>query len=212
MSFDAVLFDLDGTLLDSIELILASYHHTLKAHGLPPRSDADILAGLGTTLNAQFHRWGYGDRLEELTSTYVRYNLEVHDEHVRAFPGVSEIVHELAEASVPMGLVTSKRRLGGEQGVRALGLAGRFTAEVYGDEVTRPKPDPEPVHKALAELGLPASSRVTFVGDAIHDLEAGRAAGVHTIAVSWGSGRREELSGADELVDEAARLRTLLLG
>ena len=210
--FDAVLFDLDGTLLDSIELILVSYRHTLAHHGLPTRSDADILSGLGTTLDAQFRRWGYGDRLAELTGTYIEHNLRMHDELVRPFPGTDDLVHELRAAGVPLALVTSKRRRGGEQGLRRLGIAGCFGAEIYGDEVARPKPAPDPVLDAVRGLGVEPSTRVAFVGDAIHDVESGQAAGIHTVAVSWGSGRREELEGADLVVDDVGALRRALLG
>lgn len=209
--FDAVLFDLDGTLLDSIELILASYRHTLAAHGLPPRSDEDVLAGLGTTLEDQFRRWGHEVELEALAATYVAHNHALHDALARPFAGVTEVVHELHGAGVPLGLVTSKRRLGGQRGLRSLGLEGRFAVEVYGDEVARPKPHPEPVLRALAGLGLAPSARVTFVGDAIHDVDAGRAAGVHTIAVTWGSGRPDELAAADLVVHDAAGLARALL-
>lgn len=97
-------------------------------------------------------------------------------------------------------------------GLRALGLDACFDVEIYGDEVTRPKPDPDPVMRALQGLGMPASTRVTFVGDAIHDVEAGRAAAIHTIGVTWGAGRREDLEPADAVVDDAAGLRSLLLG
>lgn len=142
--FDAVLFDLDGTLLDSIALILESYHHTLAAHRLPVHTDEDILSGLGTTLEDQFRRWGYEDRLDVLVHTYVEHNLRVHDALVRPYDGVNEVVRALHAAGVPLGLVTSKRRRGGEQGLRALGLDGLFAVEIYGDEVARPKPDPIP--------------------------------------------------------------------
>jgi pyrophosphatase PpaX len=205
------LFDLDGTLLDSIELILVSYRHTLATHGLPPRSDDDILSGLGTTLDDQFRRWGHDELLDELVATYIAHNLEVHDRHVRPYPGVGALVHELRGRGVRLGLVTSKRRRGGRQGLRALGLDDCFEVEIYGDEVTRPKPAPEPVLAALAGLGVEPSPRVSFVGDAIHDVEAGRAAGVHTTAVSWGAGKREQLRAADALVDEVTALRELLL-
>ncbi len=209
--FDAVLFDLDGTLLDSIALILESYRHTLAAHGLPPRSDEDVLAGLGTTLEDQFRRWGYEDELEALAATYVAHNHALHAALARPFDGVTEVVHALYGAGVPLGLVTSKRRKGGQRGLQSLGIDGLFAVEIYGDEVARPKPHPEPVLRALEGLGMAPSRRVTFVGDAIHDVEAGRAAGVHTIAVTWGSGRADELALADALVHDAAALRRALL-
>ena len=209
--FDAVLWDLDGTLLDSLALILDSYRHTLAAHDLPPRTDADVLSGLGTTLEDQFARWGYAADSEALIATFVQYNLSAHDALVKPCAGVIEIVEELSARGVPQALVTSKRRRGGEMGVRALGLVGRFSVEIFGDEVQHPKPHPDPVLRALRGLDLPASERVTFVGDARHDVQAGRAAGVHTIGVTWGAGQAPELRSADAVVEEAAALRALLL-
>ncbi len=203
--FDAVLFDLDGTLLDSIALILESYRYTLAAHGLPPHSDEDVLSGLGTTLEHQLTRWGCQD-VDGLIATYIEHNLVVHDELVRPYEGVSEIVLALRERGTPLGLVTSKRRRGGEQGLRALGLDGCFDALVFGDEVARPKPDPDPVERALAQLGLAPSLRVTFVGDSSHDVHAGRDAGVHTIGVTWGAGTAGEVADANLVVDDAAGL------
>jgi len=210
--FDAVLFDLDGTLLDSIALILESYRHTLAAHELPPHSDEDVLSGLGTTLGAQFRRWGYDADADALIETYIEHNLRVHDELVKPYPGVNKVVLWLRERGVPLGLVTSKRRRGGEQGVRALGLEGCFEVMIFGDEVSRPKPDPEPVELALRGLGLAASPRITFVGDAIHDVESGLAAGIHTIAVTWGAGKRPALDEAHVVVESAAELSRALDG
>ena len=115
-------------------------------------------------------------RVDELVQTYVEFNLREHDRFAKAYPGVDTIVRDLRAAGMPLGLVTSKRRRGGEMGLRSLGLADAFDVEIYGDEVDRPKPDPDPVRRALRGLGLDASERVTFVGDAIHDVEAGQAA------------------------------------
>lgn len=207
--FDAVLFDLDGTLLDSIDLILVSYRHTLAAHGLAPRTDQDVLSGLGTRLEDQFRRWGCDD-IEALIATFVEYNLSVHDEWVRPYPGVSEIVRTLRARGTPLAVVTSKRRRGAGQGLRALGLETCFDALVCGDDVSRPKPDPEPVDRALGLLGVAPSTRVTFVGDSTHDVHSGRAAGVHTIAATWGAGTREELGDADVVVDDADGLALAL--
>jgi len=207
--FDAVLFDLDGTLLDSIELILVSYRHTLAVHGLAPRTDQDVLSGLGTTLEDQFRRWGCDD-IEALIATFTEYNLSVHDALVRPYPGVSEVVLALRARHTPLALVTSKRRLATGKGLRALGLEPCFDALVCGDDGICPKPDPEPVERALELLGVEPSTRVTFVGDSTHDVHAGRAAGVHTIAVTWGAGTRAELGVADVVVDGADGLARAL--
>lgn len=210
--FDAVLFDLDGTLLDSLQLIIDSYRHTLLAHGLAPRTDADILAGLGTPLEVSLGRFAEtpGD-VEALVATYIAHNLEVHDALVQPYPGVCDLVHALADAGTPLAIVTSKRRRGTEMGLLALGLESRFEVLVCADDVERPKPHPEPVLRALRALSV-EPARAVFVGDAVHDLHSGRAAGVHTVAVTWGAGREDDLRAAEpsEIARDADELRALL--
>jgi pyrophosphatase PpaX len=108
---DTILFDLDGTLIDSVRLILDSYHHTLASHGLPPRTDEEWLRGVGTPLSAQFAEWG-GDpiTLEALIATYREYNLKHHDRMVTVYPGIVQTVGALKAAGLATGLVTSIAR------------------------------------------------------------------------------------------------------
>ena len=94
-----VLFDIDGTLIDSVRLILDSYHHTLAAHGFPPRSDEEWLRGVGTPLSVQLAEWS-DDRgtLEALIATYREYNLAHHDRMVTVYPGVVDSVEAIRAA------------------------------------------------------------------------------------------------------------------
>jgi pyrophosphatase PpaX len=187
-----VLFDLDGTIIDSVRLILDSYHHTLKTHGLPPRTDEEWLAGVGTPLRVQFAPWAESHGIDALIATYRDYNLSHHDASVTAYPGVVEMVHTLRTAGLRTGLVTSKNRSGAERGLRVVGLAGTMEAIVGADDVQHPKPHPEPVLLALDLLGVAAAESI-YVGDSIHDMQAGRAAGVRTGAVLWGPFDRPHL-------------------
>ena len=108
-----ILFDLDGTLIDSVRLILDSYHHTMRMHGLPARTDDDWLQGLGTPLTVQFADWGSDpETLQALIATYRTYNLEHHDRMVTVYPGIVEAVQAIRSAGVRTGLVTSKNRPG----------------------------------------------------------------------------------------------------
>jgi pyrophosphatase PpaX len=191
-----VLFDLDGTLIDSVRLILDSYHHTLAAHGLPPRSDEEWLRGVGTPLAVQFADWGHDPAtLEALIATYREYNLANHDRMVTVYPGVVAAVEAIRAAGVQTGLVTSKNRNGAMRGLAVARLERMMDVLVCADEVTNPKPHPEPVEKALALLGADPSTTV-YVGDSIHDMVSGRAAGVRTAAALWGPFSREHLAGA----------------
>jgi pyrophosphatase PpaX len=189
------LFDLDGTLIDSVRLILDSYHHTLAAHGLPPRSDDEWLRGVGTPLTAQFAEWRESGLLDALVATYREYNLAHHDRMVTVYPGVVAAVTAIRRAGRATGLVTSKNRSGALRGLTLAKLEQLMDVLVCADEVTNPKPHPEPVQKALALLGADAGKSV-YVGDSIHDMMSGRAAGVRTAAALWGPFGREHLEGA----------------
>ncbi len=191
-----VLFDLDGTLIDSIELILASYHHTLAEHGYPPVSDAEWLRGVGTPLRTQLGQWARTpEQLEHLVVTYRNYNLANHDRMVRPYPGVPEMVRAIRARGLRIGIVTSKNREGTRRGLRLVGLEDTIEVLVCADDVTRAKPDPEPVTRAVELLEAHPANTI-FVGDSIHDLHSGRGAGVLTGAVLWGPFARHELEPA----------------
>lgn len=191
-----VLFDLDGTLIDSIRLILDSYHHTLSQHQLPARTDDDWLKGIGTPLHVQFAEWRqHPERLQAMIATYREYNLKHHDRMVTVYPGVVDAVRELKAAGLATGLVTSKNRQGAIRGLRLAGLEALMDVLVCADEVTNPKPHPEPVEKAVALLGAEPATTV-YVGDSVHDMHSGRAAGVKTAAALWGPFGRSHLEGA----------------
>ena len=207
-----VLFDLDGTLIDSVRLILDSYHHTLAAHGLPPRTDDEWLAGVGTPLTAQFAAWGHDpDTLQALIATYREYNLKHHDRMVTVYPGVVDVVRTLKEEGVATGLVTSKNRTGAVRGLTLVRLEALMDVLVCADEVENPKPHPEPVEKAVRLLDADPEATV-YVGDSIHDMHSGRAAGVRTAAVLWGPFGRSHLEGAqpDHWLERPEDLLTLV--
>jgi pyrophosphatase PpaX len=187
------LFDLDGTLIDSIELILRSYRHTMMVHrGAAPPDDV-WMAGLGTPLWVQFRDWTEDEsEIRAMVDTYREYNLAHHDELVRPYAGVVERVRELKAKGGQIGLVTSKMRQGAMRGLAVAGLTDVFDVVVGADEVTHPKPHPEPVLRAIELLGADPAGTV-FIGDSRHDLECGRAAGVRTAAVLWGPFDRAHL-------------------
>src|SRR3954452_4742179 len=196
LTLRTVLFDLDGTLIDSVRLILDSYHHTLAAHGLPPRSDEHWLHGVGTPLTVQLAEWGHDPAtLNAMIATYREYNLANHDRMVTVYPGVAAAVEALRAAGLRTGLVTSKNRQGALRGLTLVKLESMMDMLVCADEVTNPKPHPEPVEKAMALLGADPETTV-YVGDSIHDMHSGRAAGVRTAAALWGPFSRSHLEYA----------------
>ena len=188
------LFDLDGTLLDSVRLILDSYHHTTRVHGLPQRSDAEWLAGLGTPLRVQFRETVRPDlSMEQLIATYRDFNLTNHDQMANAYPGVVEAVRAVHAKGFRLGLVTSKNQAGARRGLQLMGLEALFECVIGADDVVNPKPHAEPVLKAMAQMRVGAAETV-YIGDSVHDMESGRAAGVRTAGVLWGPFTREDLA------------------
>jgi pyrophosphatase PpaX len=189
----AVLFDLDGTLIDSVPLILDSFLHTFAVCGIPHPGDALLRHGLGIPLRSYFAQWtADADEMERMIAVYREYNLSNHDARVTAFPGVVEMVRLVRAGGLTTALVTSKNRSASERGLALAGLSGTMDTIVSCDDVERPKPDREPVDVALARLAAPAESAV-FVGDSLHDLASGRAAGVRTAAALWGPFTRADL-------------------
>ena len=213
MTIRTVLFDLDGTLIDSIALILASYHHTLAAHGHPPVADAEWLRGVGTPLKVQLGPWARSpEELAALVATYRSYNLEHHDRMVTVFPGVAELVRRLGGAGYRLGVVTSKTREGTRRGLALARIEEWFSVLVCADDVIHPKPHRQPVDHALQALAVEPATAL-FVGDSIHDLHSGRAAGVRTGAALWGPFPRSTLeSGSpDYWFETPTALQALLL-
>ena len=207
-----VLFDLDGTLIDSIQLIIDSYHHTLEAHGLPARTDQQWLDGIGTPLRVQFAEWAHDEaQMEAMIATYRDYNIFHHDRRVSVYPGVVEMVRAVRTAGCRTGLVTSKNRVGAFRGLRLAGLEEAMDVVIGADDVTNPKPHREPVDRAVAHLGADPATTV-YVGDSIHDMHSGRSAGVRTAAVLWGPFGRSDLEPAmpDFWLERPRDLLTLL--
>jgi len=187
------LFDLDGTLLDSVELILRSYKYMLKQYRGFEGTDEMWLRGLGTPLKSQLKQFTEDpEEVAAMIATYREYNFEHHDRLARPYDGVVEEVRRLHQLGKTLGIVTSKFREGTLKGLRLLKLEDCFDFIVPADEVVNPKPHPEPVLKALEISGAKPSEAV-FIGDSRHDMECGKAAGVKVAAVLWGPFDRAHL-------------------
>jgi pyrophosphatase PpaX len=206
----AILFDLDGTLVDTVPFVLASVRHTFQEEAHGP-TDAEWQAGMGTPLRDQLAQFAATPRdVERLFARYRAFWLEHHDEMTALFPGAAEVVRALRAAGHPLGIITAKLASGAERTLRHVGLWEAFDVVVGADTVARSKPDPLPVRHALGVLGRPAAEAV-MVGDAAHDLVAGRAAGTATVGVLWGAVGREVLAPhADHLLADMSELLPLL--
>jgi pyrophosphatase PpaX len=210
--YRGILFDLDGTLVDSLQLILSSYRHTMQQHlGVAP-PDEEWLETMGTPLREQLRPFAPGPRqLDEMLRTYIAHNEANHRRLLRTFPGMTETVRRLRSAGYRLGVVTSKIREHAIRELRACRLDGLFHGLVSASDVTRPKPDPEPIRLGLESIGV-AAGDCLMVGDSLFDLQAASAAGVDAAAALWGPFDRAQLAAAepDYWLEEVADLLILL--
>ncbi len=190
MSIRTILFDLDGTLIDTNELIIASFMHTFSTFKYSFTRE-EIIEFNGPPLVDTFRKID-PDRVDELVQTYREHNLREHDRYVKAFPYVHEVLDKLKEHGLKIGIVTTKMRGSVERGLDITNLNGYFDTIITLDDVSNPKPHPEPVVKAMEDLQATASSTI-MVGDNSHDIEAGQNAGVKTAGVAWSFKGKERL-------------------
>jgi pyrophosphatase PpaX len=192
----AVLFDLDGTLIDSIELLLSSARHAFEGWQRNAPTDEEWIRGIGTPLVEQLRGFaGSEDEVARLLQRYRDYQHIHHDRLTRCYDDVPAVVSQLAGRGHPMAIVTSKASVIAKRSLEWVGLHKFFPVVVGFDETARHKPDPDPVLAALERLGASAD-QAAFVGDSPHDVHAGNAAGVLTIAALWGPFDRETLAAA----------------
>ena len=208
----ALLFDLDGTLADSISLLLASFHHTFEAHHAPIPPDADWIAGIGTPLITQMRHFAPSeDEAQQMILTYRAFQRVHHDEMLHEFEGVAETLALLKSRHHPTALVTSKSNDLAHRALDWMHLTDYIDVIVGMDSTERHKPDPAPVHHALAALGATPGSAL-FLGDSPHDIAAGNAAGVTSVAALWGPFPRTVLVDAspDYLLEHIRELPALV--
>lgn len=213
MRFDAVFFDLDGTLIDSAACIVACFELACRAHDLPVPTRDRIRATMGIPLEVSIPAVAgeaglalAADRTQRVITTYREHYARLTPELIRVFPGVPEMLNALREARVPLAVVTSKRSGPAEMNLRHVNLLDRFAAIVGSDHVTNYKPHPETVHVAAARLGVTDLSRTLVVGDAPFDIEMGKAAGCVTCGAMWGAHEPDAMQGADVLAHGPAAI------
>ncbi|MCP3775808.1 pyrophosphatase PpaX [Paenibacillus sp. MZ04-78.2] len=179
-----VLFDLDGTIVDTNELIIQSFLHTFEGITAEPVTREHIVPNMGRPLIEQMVFFSGREQVDDLVQKYRAFNVVHHDELVREFPYVRETLAKLHAAGVKLGVVTSKIRQTTEMGLKLTGLYDYFGTIVTVDDVGKAKPDPEGIHRAVRELGGDLSS-VLMVGDSHYDIEAAHNAGIPSVAVAW---------------------------
>jgi pyrophosphatase PpaX len=207
---NTVLFDLDGTLIDTNELIISSFLHTLEYYYPNKYKRDDVLPFLGPTLRETFEPMDH-TKVDEMIATYRKYNLAHHDTLVTEFPTVLETVKVLKERGYKVGIVTTKLSDVVMKGLKLTKLDSYFDVIVALDHVKKAKPDPEPIFNALEQLGAKPEEAI-MVGDNYHDILAGKNAGTKTAGVAWTIKGRDYLEqfDPDYILEEMADLLKIL--
>ena len=194
--FRTFLFDLDGTLIDSIPLIMASFRHTMRTHLGAVPDDTAWRAGFGTPLRPQLRKFARDDEhASRMVDTYRAYTDAHHDRLLKSYAGIDGALGALRGAGAQLAVVTSKTHALARRGLARCGLEEFFGVLIGADDVQEHKPHPAPVLAALGRLSADPADAI-FIGDSPHDIEAGRAAGVQTAAALWGPFPREALAQA----------------
>jgi phosphoglycolate phosphatase len=193
-----VLFDLDGTLTDSADGILGSLRHALRRLGLPAIEDARLRGYIGPPLADTFRQLGHFDdaQIQTAIGHYREYFASVGWRENRVYPGIPQLLSDLAASSVTLSVATSKPTVYAERILGHFGLA-RFFAQVVGCELDgRRSHKSEVVLEVLEHQSHPLGACV-LVGDRVHDVLGARAAGIDCVAVSYGYGGLEELRASE---------------
>ncbi len=191
----ALLFDIDGTLMDTLDAIVASMNAALDEFGLAPLTKEEIRPLIGMPVQRQMDilRGMSGPQVDGITDRYYAHFMEHVDRGLPLYPGVKETIPELAERAI--STMTTRRRDGARRMLEVAGIAPYFRAIVGGDEVSRPKPFPDLPQFSAKALGVSPES-CAIVGDAPVDILAGRAARAWTVAVTYGYGSLSALREA----------------
>lgn len=212
--FRCLLWDIDGTLIDTTHLVAAGLDHVYRTFLGRTLPNDEIRALIGIPLSEQVRIFGdpaaHGLDAAAMEAEFIRY-WEAHRHEERIIPEVIETLIAGKQAGLPTALVTSKNHAEIANTLPRIGIAPYVDAIISADDVTRPKPDPEGVRLALRLLDA-APEETCFIGDTIHDLRAGQGGGVRRCAVTWGAAPRSLLLAENpELVcDNPADLAALL--
>lgn len=212
MGYKYVLFDLDGTLIDTNKLIIDSFKHTYKTCLGLEVEEQEILKYFGEPLIVTLKRYSE-ERSDELFKAYIEYNESRHDDTVVMFEGIHELLEELDKQGFILALVTSKRRKVALMGLDLFDIKKHFKAILALEDTELHKPNPAPVVKALELLGAKPDEAV-MVGDSIFDIHCAHGAGVKAVLVKWSAahGFQGDDASADYVVHDAEELFKVIKG
>ena len=212
MTIAAVLFDLDGTLVDSLHDLSDAVNHMLAGFGLPALSPSEVrqLVGKGArNLVQRALATHSADDIESGLAAFTAFNaLHIADKS-RLYPGARELLQQLAADGIRMAVISIKQEVLSRQILKELAIDGFFDSIAGGDTFPEMKPSPLPLMSVIGGFGC-KTAEVVMVGDSINDIQAGKRAGITTIGCTWGYGNRDELSAADFSADSCSDIINIL--
>lgn len=193
MRYEAILYDFDGTLVDTIPMILSSFRYAFSTVVGIEEDEAFLLSTIGMPLIHAFSKYPPAVQ-EQLLAAYQAENARIISTDVTIFEGIREGLSEISRKGVRQAVVTSKRREIALFTMRQFELEPFFELLIAREDTTVHKPDPEPIYEAMRRLSITDLTKVLFVGDSVHDLRCANRAGVDAAVVDWTYMPREELA------------------
>ena len=210
--YEPILFDLDGTVIDSVALIRESHRHAVQEVLGATFPDERLVANVGRPLIDQMRAFSV-EHADELLRVYREWNHAHTAELLRAYDGIDRLLAGLRTAGRTLGIITSKSHPTVDLAFDVLPIRHHFAVVIAAEDTDRHKPDPAPVRLALQRLGA-EPGRACYVGDAPFDIQAARGAGITAVGVTWGffpDGVLRE-AGADLIASSTGELAAILLG
>jgi phosphoglycolate phosphatase len=212
MIIRAVLFDLDGTLVDSLEDLTDAVNHIRSAYSLPPLAENAVRLKVGKgarNLVQQVLPDVTAADIDRALGMFLEFNKQHIADKSRLYPGIAKILHELATRDIKMAVISNKNEDLSTLILQTLGINDLFESICGGDTYPERKPSPLPLLNVAAKLRI-APNECVMVGDSINDIQAGKQANIASIACTWGYGSSEELIGADALAHSPQELLALI--
>ncbi len=201
MRIDTVLFDLDGTLVDSIPLIRSTFKRVFEEMNIPWGND-DVMSWVGRSLKDTGTHFVGEEREPEFFKLYQHYYALEHDSHTRCYPGTVEMLERLKKQGFTLGVVTSKSTAVAQRSIDYLKLNQYISLLIGAQDVTRHKPQPDPILAALKKLNRQPEQTV-YIGDTPFDIMAAKGAKTKSIGVTWGIADRKTMENhrPDAIID-----------
>ncbi len=210
MKLEGIIFDIDGTLTSTNELIFATFNHVAEKYLNRKYSKEEIISLFGPTEDYILKNW-MGDNYADARKDYYNFYSSNHEEMAGIFPGLKELIQSIKSKQVPLAIYTGKGRDSTEITLEKIGVKDYFDLIISGDDVKIHKPSPEGIERFVEMFNL-NKENVLMIGDAPADVQASRSAGVKCASVLWDSYARDEVAkmGADYIFETVEELKKFM--